>query len=118
MRLLLDEMHALSIAEVLRSEGFDVSAVAERSELRGTSDADLFELASSTTSVIVTENIRDFAPLAGRWVADQRDFAGLIFTSPRRFNRAAVAYPGDVLAALRHWLSTAPPAGGSWTWWL
>ncbi len=118
VRLLLDEMHASSIAETLRSEGFDVVAVSERPDLRGTSDADLFALATSTSTVIITENIRDFAPLAAQRVAAGRPFPGLVFTNPKRFNRAAVAYPGDLLAALRDWLAAPPPAGDSWTWWL
>ena len=117
MRLLIDEMHHVAVAGALRADGFDAISVAERPDLRGTSDSDLFELAASTHGVIVTENIRDFAPLAARWVAEGRLFVGLVLTSPQRFNRAAVAYPGDLLAGLGSWLTAAPPAGEGWTWW-
>jgi hypothetical protein len=42
----------------------------------------------------------------------------LIFTNPRRFNRATLAYPGKLIAALREFLTDPPITGVSWIWWL
>jgi hypothetical protein len=38
-------------------------------------------------------------------------------TNPKRFNRATVAYPGNVIAALRAFLTDPPITGESWIWW-
>lgn len=118
MRLLLDEMHAPSVAEVLRSAGHDVVAVAERATLRGLSDEEIRAAGAAEHRAVVTENVGDFAPLAASWATIPRDHAGLVLTSPRRFDRARVAYPGDVLAALAAFLDDPPVDGVSWTWWL
>ena len=75
MRLLLDEMHAPAVAEALVASGHDVVAVAVEPELRGCSDRGLLEYARS-------------ASLAAGWASEARDHCGLVFTSPRRFNRA------------------------------
>lgn len=112
-------MHAPSIAGALAEDGHDVVAVAAEASLRGSPDADLLEHAATAGRVLVTENIVDFARLTERWAAEGRSHAGLIFTNPKRFNRASVAYPGDVIAALRRRFLAAPPIDGeSWTWWL
>ena len=44
--------------------------------------------------------------------------AGLIFTNPTRFNRATLAYPASLIAALRTFLDAPPVSGDSWTRWL
>jgi hypothetical protein len=67
---------------------------------------------------LVTENIGDFAALANAWAADGRSHAGLLFTNPHRFNRATVAYPSNLIAALRSFLSDPPAWGPSMLWWL
>lgn len=118
MKLLLDEMHAPSIARVLVEDGEDVLAVAAEASLRGSPDADLLDHAATSGRALVTENIADFAKLTELWAAEGRLHAGLIFTNPKRFNRASVAYPGDVIAALRRFLEAPPIEGESWTWWL
>ena len=118
MKLLLDEMHAPSIARVLVESGEDVVAVAAEASLRGPPDADLLVHAAASGRALVTENIADFARLTGRWTTEGRSHAGLIFTNPKRFNRASVTYPGDVVAALRRFLAAPPVVGDSWTWWL
>ncbi len=46
-----------------------------------------------------------------------RVHAGLIFMNPKRFNRATLAYPGNLVVALRELLRN-PPDGASGTWWL
>ncbi len=118
MRLLLDEMHAPRIARTLTGESFDVKAVASNPELRGTSDSDLMEHAASSGQALVTENIIDFAQLAQQWASQDKAHAGLIFTNPKRFNRATVRYPDSLGVALRRFLQEPPIEGESWVWWL
>ena len=118
MRLLLDEMHAPVVAETLGASGHDVLAVAAEPELRGCSDLGLLEHASAASQAIVTENVEDFSSLAASWASESRHHSGLILTSPRRFNRASLAYPGNLIAALETFLESPPIQGHSWQWWL
>ena len=118
VRLLLDEMHAPRIARILAGESFDVEAIASNTDLRGTSDSDLMELASGAGQVLVTENIVDFAQLAQQWASRGNPHAGLIFTNPKRFDRATIAYPDCLVVALRRFLQEPPIEGQSWIWWL
>jgi hypothetical protein len=118
LRLLLDEMHAPAVARVLQAEGNEVVSVAATPLLRGTPDKDLLEYAAALRYVIVTENVVDFAAIAAMWATGGRSHAGLIFTSPKRFNRATRAYPGNLVVALRKVLGDPPDIGASGTWWL
>lgn len=118
MKLLLDEMHAPGIADSLTDESFDVVAVAAQPALRGMTDEDLFSYATNGERALVTENVADFMPLAAQWAGAGRAHTGLIFTNPKRFNRATLAYPGNVIAALGEFLSNPPITGKSWIWWL
>lgn len=118
MRLLLDEMHAGSAARALTGEGFDVVAVCEVLDLRGRADDDLLGVAAAQERAIVTENVRDFAVLADTWATTGRTHHGIVFTSADRFNRAAKAYPGNLIAALRSLLAAPPVEGHAWVWWL
>jgi hypothetical protein len=68
--------------------------------------------------IIVTENVVDFAAIATAWATKGQPHAGLIFTSPKRFNRATVAYPGNLIVELRALLGNPPDIGASGTWWL
>ncbi len=118
VKLLLDEMHAPSIADALTGDSFDVVAVAAEPELRGISDEDLLAHAATETRVLITENVADFMPLATQWSGQRRSHAGLIFTNPKRFNRATLAYPGNVVSALHQFLAEPPIDGESSIWWL
>lgn len=118
VKLLLDEMHAPSVAKALRADGHDVVAVSKRAELRGRSDEEVLLAAVAESWAVVTENARDFVPLASAWGAVDRAHAGLVLTSPRRFDRARMAYPGDLIDALATFLDDLPVGGASWTWWL
>jgi hypothetical protein len=117
--LLLDEMHSPSVASALTIDGWDVVAVAADSSLRGIADGELLAAATAQQRSLVTENIVDFAIIARQWAVERRVQAGLIFTSPVRFNRASRAYPGALISALRDVLA-APPAAlaDSGEWWL
>ena len=114
VKLLLDEMHAPGIADNLTEESFDVVAVAAQPELRGMTDEDLLTHATNQELVLVTENVADFMPLAAQWAGAGKAHTGLAFTNPKQFNRATVAYPGNVIAALRAFLTDPPITGKSW----
>jgi hypothetical protein len=118
VKALLDEMHAPSIVDSLNDPSFDVIAVAADPGLRCMSDEDLLTYATTHERALVTENVADFMPLATQWAGAGEAHAGLIFTSPRRFNRATLAYPGNLIAALREFLTDPPITGVSWIWWL
>ena len=118
MRLLLDEMHAPAVAVALTEAGFDVVATAADPSLRGSPDADLLDHATATGRALVTENVGDFSVLSASRVVDGEPHAGLIFTNPNRFNRATLAYPGNLIAALRSFLDAPPVSGDSWIRWL
>lgn len=118
VKLLLDEMHAPGIAQILVKGGWDVVAVASEAPLGGLPDGDLFVHAATDGRVLVTENVMDFASLASEWAVKQRSHSGLIFTNPRRFNRAMLSYPGNLVVALQSFLEAPSVAGESWIWWL
>ena len=118
MRLLLDEMHAPAVAAALSEAGFDVTATAAAPSLRGSPDADLLDLATAAGRALVTENVGDFSVLAAARAVAGKPHAGLIFTNPARFNRATLAYPGNLIVALRTFLDNPPVSGDSWIQWL
>ena len=80
MRLLLDEHYASAIADALRAKGHDVDSVDGRG-LGGSDDEPLLELCDQESRALLTNNVRDFVPLAREWAAAGRDHSGLIFTS-------------------------------------
>lgn len=118
MKLLVDEMHAPGIADILVAESFDVVAVAAQPGLRGMSDENLLSHATMQERAIVTENVADYMPLASLSAAAGRAHAGLVLTNPKRFHRATLAYPGNLISALRDFLVDPPITDESWTWWL
>lgn len=111
-------MHAPSVADKLTGESFDVVAVAALPELRGMSDEELLTYATTGRRALVTENVADFMPLATQWVGEHKTHSGLVFTNPRRFNRATLAYPGNLIAALREFLTDPSITGEFGIWWL
>lgn len=118
MKLLLDRMHTPAIAEALSWKGLDVIAVADTPLLRGCCDSDALDYAVNTDRAVVTEDVGDCSVLTTRRATTGQPHAGVIFTNPNRFNRASLAYPGDVITALESFLDTPPVTGESWVWWL
>jgi hypothetical protein len=118
VKLLLDGMHAPSVADTLTGDNHDVVAIAAVPGLRGLADRDLLERAAAADRALVTENVADYSPLPTQWATEGRTHAGLIFTNPKRFDRASLSYPGNLIAALRRVLDDPPIDGSSWTWWL
>ena len=66
-------------------------------------DADLSFVAVTNDQRIVTENVKDFVPLAAAALAEGRPPVRLLLTSPRRFPRGK-ARLGLVITALDSWL--------------
>jgi len=76
---------------LLRQAGYDVIAVAERDDLVGRSDRAIFEIANSEQRALVTNNVKDFRPLASEWLAQGRLHGGLILLpSSRTRTRSAI----------------------------
>lgn len=101
--LLLDEMHAPVVAAALRERGHDVAAVAEQDALRAMSDEELFRWAGEHGRRIVTENVKDFAPLLRRAEESGHTATLVLFTSSRTFPRSR-RNPGPLITALDAWL--------------
>ncbi|GLZ50280.1 hypothetical protein Acsp06_64650 [Actinomycetospora sp. NBRC 106375] len=97
--LLLDEMFSPTVAEVLRTDGFDVVPVAGHPLLAASADVEVARWAAREDRRVVTENVRDFAPLLTTTEPPLR----VLFTSSRRFPRSR-RNPGPFLEALRRWL--------------
>jgi hypothetical protein len=104
--LLLDEMHAPAVAAALHDRGHDVLAVVEQDELRALTDEELFRWAAEHGRRIVTENVKDFAPLLRRAEELGRPGAPLLFTSSRAFPRSR-RNPGPLINAIDAWLRAA-----------
>ena len=120
MRAILDEQLSPEIAALLRQAGYDVDAVADRADLVGRSDRVILEAAGSEGRAVVTNNVKDFRPLAAEWLAQGRVHAGLILLpSARTRTRNAIAavagaienvlrdHP-DGLSGSERWISPLP----------
>lgn len=98
MRALLDEQLSSRIAELLRDRGYDVEAVADRSDLAGGSDRAILEAAAAEDRVVITNNVKDFRPLAAEQLARGESHAGLILLpSSRTRTRHAVTMLADAI---------------------
>jgi predicted nuclease of predicted toxin-antitoxin system len=103
VRALLDEQLSPQIAVLLRRSGYDVIAVAERDDLVGYRDSVILEAASAEGRALVTNNIKDFRPLAAEWLAQGRTHAGLILLPSARIRtrNAVPALAAAIEAVLR-----------------
>jgi Domain of unknown function (DUF5615) len=96
VRALLDEQLSPQIAVLIRQAGHDVEAVADRPDLLGRSDRIVLEVAGSEGRAVITNNIKDFRPLAAEWLAQGRVHAGLILLpSSRTRSRGAISALAD-----------------------
>jgi hypothetical protein len=101
VRALLDEQLSPYIAVLLRDAGCDVVAVRDRDDLVGRSDRIIFEVANSESRAVITNNVKDFRPLAAEWLAQGRTHAGLVLLpSSRTRTRGAVAGLAAAIADL------------------
>ena len=115
MRALLDEQLSPQIAALLRKAGYDVDAVADREDLAGHSDRIILEVAGGEGRAVVTNNIKDYRPLAAEWLSQGRVHASLILLpSTRTRTRHAIA---AVAAAIENVLRDHPDGlSGSERW--
>ena len=98
MKALLDEQLSPLIAALLRQRGHDVIAVAEHRDLLGSSDRHILEVATRDQRAVVTNNIKDYRPLAAERLARGLPPAGLILLpSTRTRTRDAVAAVADAI---------------------
>ncbi len=96
MKLLLDEMYPSLIARELRARGHDVVSVHE-SPGSGTSDEQLLDHARAEGRALLTENVRDYRPLAEALLVAGGRHAGLVFTTEKRWPRTN---PGALITSL------------------
>lgn len=101
MKALLDEQLSPQIAVVLRQRGVDVVAAADRIDLVGCSDRTIFEVADSELRAVVTNNVKDFRPLAAERLACGQSHPGLILLpSARTRTRGAIGALADGIEAV------------------
>ncbi len=101
----LDEMFSDDIAQQLRAKGYDVISVLADPALVGLPDDQVLAHATTQGRALVTANIKDFAPLDGRYRAAGQSHAGLILASTKTFpqNRG---FPSAITASLVTLLSS------------
>jgi hypothetical protein len=108
VKALLDEQLSGQIARLLRERGLDVQAVVERSDLVQAPDREVMDVARREGRAVVTNNIKDFRPLAAERLADGSGHAGLILLpATRSRRRGATGTIADAVEALMR----AHPAG-------
>jgi Domain of unknown function (DUF5615) len=107
VRLLLDEHYSPEIARQLRARGHDVVAVAERADLIGLGDDELLRRMALEQRAIMTNNVKDFVPLAARAPLGAQEHDGLVLTSDRSMPRRSDAI-GRLVAALDAFLRRHP----------
>jgi hypothetical protein len=103
VKALLDEQLSPQIAAVLRQSGHDVEAVADRVDLLGRSDRYILEAAGNEGRAVITNNVKDFRPLAAEWLAKGRVHAGLILlpSSRTRTKDSIIALADGIAVVLR-----------------
>ena len=85
-RLLLDEMLSPKIGTGLEDRDHDVDAVTTRPDLMALHDDEpILSSATAEGRIMVTTNIGDFAVLDGRWAAEGRTHAGIVFVTTSAF---------------------------------
>lgn len=118
LKLLLDSHHSPLAAVTLAAEGHDVVAAATEPTLARLEDEELLALATRESRALVTENAKDFDRIVRTMSAHGAHHAGVVFTSPRRYHRGSVAYPGNLIVALRALLAEPPVDQTDWIHWL
>jgi Domain of unknown function (DUF5615) len=99
VKLMLDEHYSPEIARQLRTRSHDVVAVAERADLVGLGDDELLGQMAKEHRAIMTNNVKDFMPLATSAAQRADHHYGILFTSDRGLPRRSDAI-GRVVDAL------------------
>jgi hypothetical protein len=88
LKLLLDEHFAYAIAEELSRRGVDAVAITkDRPALAGQDDDAVLRAATVERRVVVTNNVRDFAPLVESFGLNGDQQYGVLFTDDDTFPR-------------------------------
>jgi hypothetical protein len=112
-RLLLDEMLSPRIGTGLADLGHDVDAITQRPDMMALHDDEpILAAATAEGRIMVTTNIGDFAVLDGRWAAEGRTHAGIVFVTTSAFPQDR-SFIGRVVNALHAAAveATLPAAG-------
>lgn len=88
MKVLLDEHYSPRIAEHLRAQGHDVTAVVAQPTPAGLTDRTLIMAARRDGRALLTENVGDFVPIATEFARTGTPHAGIILANPHRFPRS------------------------------
>ncbi len=99
--MLLDEQLSGLIARLLRERGLDAEAVVERADLPQAPDHEVIATAHREARAVVTNNIKDFRPLAAERVASGSGHAGLILLPAGRSREATGAIADAIEAVMR-----------------
>jgi predicted nuclease of predicted toxin-antitoxin system len=99
VKALLDEQLSPQIAAVLRERGHDVIAVADRPEPIGATDRTILDTAAAEHRAVITNNIKDFRPLAAERIARGQSHSGLILLPSTHTRTRAAADPLAVAIA-------------------
>ena len=97
MKLLLDEMYPAALAHTLTAEGIEAFTTRQLG-VTGSSDSDLLELAVRDAYVLLTENVSDFARLAGELLTAGGHYPGILIALSSRFSRRPAGIPVIVAA--------------------
>ena len=79
-------MYPPALAEALRSGGVEAFTASELG-LAGRSDSDILAAAAAGGYVVLTENVSDFARLAGEWLTSGAHHPGVLIALSSRFSR-------------------------------
>jgi len=115
VKALLDEQFSPQIARLLRERGLDVEAVAERGDLPEASDSEVIEVAAHEQRAIVTNDIKDFRPIAAERLTSGQGHAGLILVPARRDrSRDATGALADAIEIMMHAHPEGIPGAEHW----
>lgn len=106
LKCLLDEHLSRQIAELLRQRGLDVQAVRERPGLVARSDDQVMRVAAEEGRAVVTNNVKDYRPIAAGRLARGDGHAGLVLLPAKRSRTKAAA--ALIAAAVAHIMRSSP----------
>jgi hypothetical protein len=86
LKLLLDEMYPVALADALRTADMTVHTVAELG-LGGYADSDIFAAAIADGYALLTENVADFVRISAEHLTGGRHHPGVLIALSSRFSR-------------------------------
>jgi hypothetical protein len=114
IRIHLDEdCQSYALAKALQQHGIDAKTTNEL-ELGGVNDERQLEAAHQAGRVLLTNNICDFVPLHGRWLAKGRTHSGIVVfpqqelsigEAVRRLARLVHTLPAEEMRSRLEWLN-------------